>query len=182
MPEPRSTAEIPPPLANPGLGLRMTRRALQALARVSPRLAARVAVEIWFRPPHLDVRPELQAFLRTGEGSAIDVHGRPVAVWKWGTGPVVLLVHGWGGYGAQLQPFVEPLVKAGFQAVVFDAPAHGVSGPSQIGSKRATLFDFAFAIDEIGRSYRELAGIIAHSGGCTATAVSIQSATFATES
>jgi pimeloyl-ACP methyl ester carboxylesterase len=182
MADSRSTTEIPPPLANPGPGLRILRRGLQALAKVSPRLAARVAVEIWFRPPHLDVRPELQQFLATGERSTIQVHGRPVAVWKWGQGPVVLLVHGWGGYGAQLQPFVEPLVNAGYQAIVFDAPAHGVSGPSHVGSNRATLFDFGYAIDEIGRSHKELAGIIAHSGGCTATALSIQSATFRAKS
>jgi pimeloyl-ACP methyl ester carboxylesterase len=164
------------------MGLRLTRRALQALAVVSPRLAARAALEIWFRPPHLDVRRELQQFLTTGERSTISVRGRPVAVWSWGSGPAVLLVHGWGGYGAQLQPFVHPLVDSGFQAIVFDAPAHGVSGPSQVGSHKATLFDFGFVIDEIGRARGELAGIIAHSGGCTATAWSLLSATFTTRS
>jgi pimeloyl-ACP methyl ester carboxylesterase len=182
MPDTRPTSEIPPPLANPGVGLRLTRRALQMLARVSPRMAARVAVEIWFRPPHLDVRRELQEFLSTGERSTLYVRGRPVAVWSWGSGPVVLLVHGWGGYGGQLQPFVEPLVSAGFRAMVFDAPAHGISGPSQVGSHKATLFDFGFVIEEIGRAHGQLAGIIAHSGGCTATAWTLQSAVFKTNS
>jgi pimeloyl-ACP methyl ester carboxylesterase len=69
-----------------------------------------------------------------------------------------------------MQPFVEPLVRAGYQAVIFDAPAHGESGPSQLGARRTTLFDFAWVIDAIGRDRGELAGIVAHSGGSTAAA------------
>ncbi|MGZ5446135.1 MAG: alpha/beta hydrolase [Thermoanaerobaculia bacterium] len=48
--------------------------------------------------------------------------------WSWGEGPAVLLVHGWGGHAAQFQSFVEPLVRAGFRAIAFDAPSHGSSG------------------------------------------------------
>jgi len=94
-------------------------------------------------------------------------------MWTWGQGPTVLLVHGWGGYGGQMQPFVEPLVRAGHEVVIFDAPAHGESGPSQLGSRRTTLFDFGYVIDAIARDRGELAGIVAHSGGCTATAWSL---------
>jgi pimeloyl-ACP methyl ester carboxylesterase len=111
--------------------------------------------------------------MRTGERATMLVRGRPVAVWTWGSGPTVLLVHGWGGYGGQMQPFVEPLVRSGHQVVVFDAPAHGESGPSQLGSRRTTLFDFGYVIDAIGRERGELAGIVAHSGGCTAVAWSL---------
>jgi pimeloyl-ACP methyl ester carboxylesterase len=69
-----------------------------------------------------------------------------------------------------MQAFVEPLVRAGYQAIIFDAPAHGESGPSQLGARRTTLFDFAYAIDAIAAERGSLAGIIAHSGGCTAVA------------
>jgi pimeloyl-ACP methyl ester carboxylesterase len=66
--------------------------------------------------------------------------------------------------------------------LVFDAPAHGESGPSQLGSRRTTLFDFAYVIDAIGRERKQLAGIVAHSGGSTAVAWSLLSAEWKVES
>jgi pimeloyl-ACP methyl ester carboxylesterase len=88
----------------------------------------------------------------------------------------VILVHGWGGYGAQMRAFIEPLTRAGFQALMFDAPAHGASGPSRLGSRRATLFDFADALRVIAAETSPIAGIVAHSGGCTAAAWALRSA------
>jgi pimeloyl-ACP methyl ester carboxylesterase len=148
-------------------GMRLGFRALSAVA---PGVAARLATQLWFRPPVPKVHPAAARFMESGDRSDILVQGRSVAVWTWGSGPAVLLVHGWGGYGGQMQPFVEPLVRTGYRAIVFDAPAHGKSGPSQLGSRRTTLFDFAHAIDAIGRNEQQFAGIIAHSGGCTAVA------------
>jgi len=153
-----------------GLALNGMRLGFRALSKVAPGTAARLATQLWFRPPRPRVHPLAQDFMRTGDRSTMLVRGRPVAVWTWGSGPTVLLVHGWGGYGGQMQPFVEPLVRAGYQAVIFDAPAHGESGPSQLGDRRTTLFDFAYVIDAVGTERKGLAGIIAHSGGCTAVA------------
>lgn len=153
-----------------GLAINGMRLGFRALSAVAPAAAARIATQLWFRPPRPKVHPLARKFLETGSRSTMLVRGRPVAVWTWGSGPTVLLVHGWGGYGGQMQPFVDPLVRAGYQAVIFDAPAHGESGPSQLGDRRTTLFDFAFVIDAIGTERKGLAGIIAHSGGCTAVA------------
>jgi pimeloyl-ACP methyl ester carboxylesterase len=153
-----------------GAAVTALRLGFRLVSAVSTNAAAQLATQLWFRAPRPKVHPLARDFMRTGERSTMLVHGRPVAVWTWGTGPTVLLVHGWGGYGGQMQPFVEPLVRAGYQAVIFDAPAHGESGPSQLGARRTTLFDFAYVIDAIGTDRGGLAGIIAHSGGSTATA------------
>ena len=159
-----------------GLALNGMRLGFRALSKVAPGTAAQLATQLWFRPPRPKVHPLAQNFMRTGDRSTMIVRGRPVAVWTWGSGPTVLLVHGWGGYGGQMQPFVDPLVRAGYQAVIFDAPAHGESGPSQLGDRRTTLFDFAYVVDAIGADRKGLAGIIAHSGGCTAVAWAMLSA------
>jgi pimeloyl-ACP methyl ester carboxylesterase len=153
-----------------GLAITAMRVGFRALSAIAPDAAARLATQLWFRPPRPKVHPAAAEFMKTGNRSTMLVEGRPVAVWTWGSGPAVLLVHGWGGYGGQMQSFVEPLVRAGYQAIIFDAPAHGESGPSQLGSKRTTLFDFANVVDAVGRDRRQLAGIIAHSGGSTAVA------------
>src|ERR1041384_1948193 len=153
-----------------GLAINGMRLGFRALSAVAPGAAARIATQLWFRPPQPKIHPLARKFMETGSRSTMLVHDRPVAVWTWGSGPVVVLVHGWGGYGGQMQPFVQPLVRAGYQAVIFDAPAHGESGPSQVGSRRTTLFDFAWVIDALGRERGSLGGIIAHSGGSTAVA------------
>jgi pimeloyl-ACP methyl ester carboxylesterase len=159
-----------------GIAVTAVRSGFRALATVSPSLAAKLAVQMWFRPPRPRVHPISAEFLKTGNRATMQVHGRPVVTWTWGRGPAVLMVHGWGGYGGQMQAFVDPFVRAGYQAILFDAPAHGESGPSQLGSRRTTLFDFAYVIDAIARERGGLAGIVAHSGGCTAAAWALQGA------
>ncbi|HET9425664.1 MAG TPA: alpha/beta fold hydrolase [Gemmatimonadaceae bacterium] len=154
-------------------GLRLGFRALSAVA---PGIAARAAARLWFMPPRPKVRADAREFLATGKRSTVVVDDRPVATWRWGSGPPVVLMHGWGGYGAQMRSFVEPLVRSGHEAVIFDAPAHGDSGPGQLGSRQTTLFEFARVLDALGTERGELAGIIAHSGGATAAAWALLSA------
>lgn len=165
-----------------GMTIDAMRLGFRALAAIAPSAAARLATQLWFRPPRPRVHPVSREFMKTGSRSTVAVRGRPVAMWTWGNGPAVLLVHGWGGYGGQMQAFVVPLVRAGYQAIIFDAPAHGESGPSQLGSRRTTLFDFAYVIDAIGRERGQLAGIIAHSGGCTAVGWALLTASWPVKS
>ena len=64
--------------------------------------------------------------------------GRPDGARGQSDPPAVYLVHGWGGWRWQLDPFVGPLVDAGFRVVAFDAPSHGGSGPGPRGRAGAT--------------------------------------------
>ncbi|MFP2912939.1 hypothetical protein ACLESD_49620, partial [Pyxidicoccus sp. 3LFB2] len=66
--------------------------------------------------------------LAQGQQRVVKLGGERVAVWSWGEGPRVLLVHGWSGYGGQLTAFVAPLVEAGFSVVAGTTRrGHGVS-------------------------------------------------------
>lgn len=165
-----------------GLSVRIVRLAFQTLAAVSPDAAARAAAQLWFLPPRPKVRPEARAFLATGKRSTLLVQDRPVAVWRWGSGPPVILMHGWGGYGGQMQPFVDPLVRAGHEVIIFDAPAHGDSGPSALGARRTTLFEFAHTLDALALEVGDFASIIAHSGGSTAAAWALTTAKWSARS
>jgi len=49
------------------------------------------------------------------------------AAWSWGQGPLVILVHGWGGRGAQMAPLATSIAEAGFRCVAFDIAGHGES-------------------------------------------------------
>lgn len=162
--------EGPPAATADGAAIRATRIGIRALSAIAPGAAAQLAERLWFTPPRARIRDELRAQLTTGARSTLDVDGRSVTVWRWGKGPAVILVHGWGGFGAQMLPFVEPLTRAGFEAIIFDAPAHGESGPSKHGKRKTTLFEFAYVLDALAESSPNLAGVVAHSGGATAAA------------
>ena len=164
------------PNARSGAGalLPLVRFGFRTLSAVSVGLAARAAQRVWFTPPRPRRSSAPAAFLGTGTRAGIRVNGREIATWSWGEGPAVLLMHGWGGSAAQFESFVEPLVRAGYRAVAFDGPAHGQSGPSRLGKRQSTFFDFADALVELSRIHGSVAGVIAHSGGCTATAWAVR--------
>ncbi len=93
--------------------------------------------------------------------------GHDVVTESWGTGPVVYLVHGWGGWRGQLGAFVEPLVAAGHRVVGFDAPGHGESAPGALGTGKGHIMELLAAFDTVAAQHGDAAGVIAHSLGCT---------------
>jgi pimeloyl-ACP methyl ester carboxylesterase len=53
--------------------------------------------------------------------------------WAIGQGPLVLMVHGWGGRGVQMWPLATMLAAGGYRCIFFDAGGHGDSRPEPIG-------------------------------------------------
>lgn len=151
------------------------RAGFRALSAVSPALAARVAGKLWFRIPKPRVGETARAFFATGDRFQVTVNGRPVTAWRWGSGPAVLCVHGWGGHGAQFQAIVTAAIDRGLAAITFDAPSHGDSAPGALGARYSTLFEFADALRVIAGRTDRLVGVVAHSGGCAAVAWALAS-------
>ncbi|VTS02500.1 alpha/beta fold hydrolase [Tuwongella immobilis] len=50
-----------------------------------------------------------------------------IQAYSWGSGPRVMLVHGWGSRATHYFALIPMLVEMGFEVVAFDAPAHGRS-------------------------------------------------------
>ena len=88
--------------------------------------------------------------------------------WSWGDGPTTLLVHGWGGRGAQLGSLVTELVNRGRRVVAFDAPAHGDSPGAT-----ATIDAFAETAREAAAWAGGVDAVVAHSFGAAATTVAL---------
>ena len=148
----------------------VVRAGFRSLSALSPALAARAAGRLWFRIPKSRAGDTAKAFLDTGERFTVAVNGRSVAAWRWGTGPTVILLHGWGGHAGQFQSLVQGFSAAGVASVVFDAPSHGESAPGALGARYSTLFEFADALRVIASRTRDPIGVVAHSGGCAAVA------------
>lgn len=145
---------------SPGL-IRATNRALSALA---PALAARLAARLFTTPPR-PRRPAAEIeLLAAARARPMQLGARRIETWGWGAGPRVLLVHGWGGRGAQLGALVGPLLAQHFSVVTFDAPGHGASDAGPV-----TIPEITSAIRAVADSQGPLAAIVAHSVGATAT-------------
>ena len=95
--------------------------------------------------------------------------GPQLAARSFGSGPIVLLVHGWEGRGTQLGRFVEPLVRAGFRVIALDLPAHGESSGT-----RTDLIECTEALRKVGRDVGPIAGIITHSFGGAITTLALE--------
>lgn len=146
--------------------MRGLRVAFALAERVAPGMAARYATRLWFSvPPSPTVAPMPVG----GDPFTVDLHGRGLRGRSFGRGPVVYLVHGWGGVSGQMSGFVDPLRRRGFRVVVFDAPSHGMSDPGECGPKRTHGLEFARAFAAVAARFGPAHAVIAHSMGALPT-------------
>ena len=158
----RSKPRVPLLLALMRLGFRLG-------GTLSPRLAGRVAYEMWFTPTRFRLPSAEAEALATAELEYVTIDNHSIATYRWGRGgPTVLLVHGWSGRGTQLYSFVQPLLDAGYSVLSFDGPAHGRSS-----GKQTTLFQFAEVIRTLREHFGPFDSVITHSfgGPCLASAM-----------
>jgi pimeloyl-ACP methyl ester carboxylesterase len=136
--------------------------------------AAQEALAQFLTPPAPRSLSEAEQLLFT-QATLLEIPFNEIQIkgFLWGTGPTVMLVHGWGGYGLQLGEFVEPLLAAGYQVLAFDAPAHG-----QTEGVQTNGFELAQAITAVANYYtttfaQSIEGIIAHSLGATSATLAL---------
>lgn len=92
-----------------------------------------------------------------------------VATYRFGSGPAIILVHGWAARGMQLSDLVLPLVERGHSVVVYDQPAHGES------TLRSTnIFKFVYSLKRVIEHEKNVVGLVGHSMGCTAISANLQ--------
>jgi len=148
---------------------RTLRTVFRGLGPVFPGLMGAWAYRLWFRTRRYAGSVAEQAVDGIAEHTILPVGGIPVAIYRWGTGPVIVFVHGWSGRATQVAAFVEPLTAAGYSVIAFDAPGHGKTPGS-----RTNILEFTAALQAIDASYGPMHGAITHSFGGMALAYALQ--------
>jgi len=146
------------------------RMGLGALQAVSPGVAAWAAERLFFTPPRGrgDPPAAAKALLARAKRFELRVERRRVVGWRWGQGPAVYLVHGWGSRGSRLIELAPPLLDAGYSVVTFDAPGHGASGGGM-----SSIPEFARALLAVIEREGTAQAVIGHSLGAAAVALAV---------
>lgn len=168
-----TTGAIPPAIETTPhtlRGLWALRLFFATVGRVTPGFAADIGERLFTTPPRWNAPERETEILSTGEQFRVSYRSIALQCWRWGSGPPVLLVHGWGGRGGQMTPFVAPLVDAGFSPVTFDGPAHGASQGT-----RTSLPDFAHALTAVWRHVvPHPVAVVGHSMGAAASVLALR--------
>lgn len=145
------------------LPLRIIAWAFPKVQAISPWLAKRWFIELFFSPVKFKTPPAEREVYEVADKERIEYQGKAIQVYKWGEGRPVLFVHGWMGRGTQFRKFIPIFTEKGYQVVSFDATAHGLSQ----GSK-TNILDFTNIIHQLADQY-DFEGVIGHSiGGAAA--------------
>jgi pimeloyl-ACP methyl ester carboxylesterase len=144
---------------------RLFRWGLGASQHVWPTLAVRAAHRLFgtpLPPKWLNRRrtwsPDWRISHWAFESASLTVYERPAAP----HGPLVLLVHGWGGHAGQMLALADTLQAQGLRPVILEMPAHGRSAGST-----SNLPQFARAIDytvaRLRQAGHQVKALVAHS-------------------
>lgn len=145
--------------------MQILRAGIRGVGAVSPHLAGCWVYRLWFAT-HRFTEPKRETHWREeAQQFSLPHKYGPLAIYSWGAGPPVLLVHGWNGRGTQMGGFAISLSKAGYRAIAFDAPGHG-----RTPGRSSTIFRIVDAVHVIADKFGPLKGIVAHSFGAMVVA------------
>ena len=142
----------------------------RVLQPISPTAAAWLAERLFFTARRSRLSADGRAFLATGRRFTLEVEGRRVVGWRWGSAntPLVYLVHGWGSRGTRLGAFIEPLLAAGYGVVTYDAVGQGESARGM-----TSMPEFARSLAAVVQREGTPHAIVAHSMGCAGTTLAL---------
>jgi len=131
---------------------------------IAPNMTSRLMREKGFSIKPYRLSEDQHDLMSQAQSFFLEFNDNKIKVFEWGYGPVILLIHGWGGRALQMNNFIEAFVNKGYKVVAFDHKGHGDSS-SNFSSypeivRSTTLVTEHYAAD--------LYGVIAHSIGSNA--------------
>lgn len=150
--------------------LRRVGKTVNALSKVSPRMAGRLAFRLFCTPRRLPLRDQDKSFFAKSTQKKIHFEGLHLHTYEWNpqhpNGQTVLLLHGWESSSARWRRLCKALQQQGYRVLALDAPASGQSAGSTLN---LLLFSRAIqaVVSEFGRPY----AIVGHSLGAGAPVI-----------
>lgn len=132
-----------------------------------------MAARAWFTPPPLSERRR-QVWEQSLDGTepiALELDGKSLSGFRHGEGPLVLLVHGWGGRAAQMGQLARAIADQGFTVVAIDLPGHGTQRWDT-----SDVFQMSSALRHLAGEFGEPQGVVAHSLGAMASVYTFRGA------
>ncbi len=143
----------------------------------SPSFTAKIAWPL-FCKPRIRKKPlsktELMLVQQARQYS-IDSEDYKIAVYEWRNsdnpepGKTVLLTHGWGGHALNFSYIIVKLIKAGFNVVAYDSPAHGKSS-----GNKTNLMHNTKALLSVCERIPYVHALVGHSFGAMANAYALE--------
>ena len=88
------------------MAIQSIRTGLNLLAHLNKRKAGALAFDLFCRPRKKILTAQEHVFLKTGEQTDLFFEGLKIKTYRWsGTGPCVLLAHGWESHTARWQTY-----------------------------------------------------------------------------
>ncbi|WP_100446806.1 alpha/beta fold hydrolase [Glycomyces xiaoerkulensis] len=152
------------------------RAAFTAAERFAPAPAAKILSRMWFKVPGGPQRRLRGQAPAGAEVFGVDCLGEEIWGYDWGEGPLVYLVHGWGGSTGDFRYLAASLAAAGMRVVAFDSPSHGNSGPSPYGERHTDALHMAEAMRVVIDKFGPPEAVVAHSLGCLTAVLGMREA------
>jgi pimeloyl-ACP methyl ester carboxylesterase len=140
--------------------VKLMRSLFGTLSTLTPELAAHIGYRVLAKPPSATERHWQRELRQRARTTHLPFAKGRIAVYEWGCGPTVLMVHGWGARATHMGRMIDPLVQQGYRVVAFDAPAHGHSSGTN-----TDLIEFAGAVHAVAQHAGTIHTLIAHSFG-----------------
>ncbi len=97
------------------------------LEKIAPSVGARLGVWLFLKPFGRKLTPSEMRFEQDSRGFWLHVGERKVWVRSVGTGPEVIVAHGWSSHGLMLKTLIQALRDNDYCVIFPDFPAHGSS-------------------------------------------------------
>lgn len=148
----------------------MMRARLNLLAVISPGMAARAALKLFFTPfGRRDIR--MPDVFRKAEHLRFRSGGGRVQLYRWNhpADKKFLILHGFSSCAFKFDAYVMPMVRRGYEVLAIDAPAHGRSD-----GRRVSLTEYMRAIHDVEDTYGPVDAFLAHSFGGLAASLHLE--------
>ncbi len=103
-------------------------KCLNLLSLVAPKRSGRILLSLLLKPRPKPIKTNMLNFLAEAANFSFEEHGETYAGYHWeGTGPSILLLHGWESNASRWRPLIKKLRQENYNIYAMDAPGHGNS-------------------------------------------------------